>query len=326
MKKYTNNKGISLPLAVWLARDEYNHDPRPNVVSVTGLLKSTRSIILASRVPKGEGIPDVSMLLAARMGTALHNAIESAWVNNYANSLAALGYPKKVIERIRINPTEVKKGDIPIYLEKRSERQLGKWIISGQFDMVCDGFVMDVKSTGCSAYTQRYKDEDYILQGSIYRWLNQDIINRDQIKMQMIFKDWSLIASYSQKNYPPMPVHEYSLNLKPMHEIEAFISKKLADIEKYWDADEKDIPLCTNKELWVRDTTWKYYAKVDSKKASKVFRGDAAKQEAYVHLQGKGKGFVKEHKSAPNACLYCPAAPECSQAKKYIREGILKVG
>lgn len=321
VKKYTNNKGISLAMAVWLARDEYNHDPRTNVISVTSLLKSTRSQILASRLEPGEGIPDVSMLLAARLGTSLHNAIESAWVDNYEQGLAALGYPKKIIAKVKINPETVEKGDIPIYLEKRSERQVGKWIVSGQFDLVCDGFIMDVKSTGVATYLATYKDEDYIKQCSIYRWLNPEIVTKEHLKIQFIFKDWSLIASYSNPKYPPLPVHEYTLPLMSIADTEMFIRNKLRDIEKYWDAPEAMIPECTDRELWVRSSVWKYYGKLDAKRATKTFDNPG---DANLFMATKGKGYVKEVKGTPTACTYCSAASKCGQFARYVKEGIIK--
>lgn len=321
VKRYTNNKGISLAMAVWLARDQYHHDPRPNVISVTSLMKSTRSIILASRLEAGEGIPDISMLLASRLGTSLHSSIESAWVDNYQDGLSALGYPQKIIDRIKINPEIVEKGDIPIYLERRSERQVGKWIISGQFDLVCDGFIMDVKSTSVQVYLGGYKDEDYIKQCSIYRWLNQDIVTKDHLKIQFIFKDWSLIASYSNPKYPAMPVFEHTLPLMPLHQVERFISEKLAELEKYWYAPESEIPECTDKELWIRASTWKYYGKLDAKRATKTFDNPG---EANVFMATKGKGFVKEVKGTPTACTYCSAPSKCGQYAKYVQEGLIK--
>lgn len=320
-RRYTNNKGISLAMAVWLARDEYQHDERSNVLSVSSLLKSTRSIILTSRLEAGEGIPDISMLLASRMGTSLHNSIESAWVNNYQEGLTALGYPKKIIDLIRINPEQVEPGQIPIYLEKRSERKVGKWIISGQFDMVCDGFIMDVKSTSVQAYLGKYKDDDYIKQCSMYRWLNTDIITKDHLKIQFIFKDWSLIASYSNPNYPSMPVFEHTLPLMELSATEQYIRNKLRDIEQYWDAPESVIPECSDKELWVRSSVWKYYGKLDAKRATKSFDNPG---DANLFMATKGKGFVKEIKGNPTACTYCNAAPKCGQYAKYKQEGIIK--
>lgn len=73
MKKLTNNKNIPLVLAVWLGDDNYAYDSRPNVISVTTLLKSTRQIILSRRLPADTAnTQDVSERIASALGQALH--------------------------------------------------------------------------------------------------------------------------------------------------------------------------------------------------------------------------------------------------------------
>ena len=47
---YTNRGNISLPIAVWLASDDYDLHFNPKIVSVTELLQPLRSIILIRRV------------------------------------------------------------------------------------------------------------------------------------------------------------------------------------------------------------------------------------------------------------------------------------
>ena len=138
MKKLTNNKNIPLVLAVWLGDDNYAYDTRPNVISVTTLLKSTRQIILSRRLPADTAnTQDVSERIAAALGQALHAGVEHAWLNNAPKILEALGFPATAINKILINPepAQIKPDSICIYFEKRSERQLGKWIVSGQFDI-----------------------------------------------------------------------------------------------------------------------------------------------------------------------------------------------
>lgn len=325
MHKYTNNKGISLPMAVWLANDSYAHDSRPNVISVSSMLKSTRQLVLRSRLKPGDSTEDLSMLIASRMGTAIHEAIEKAWVENYRESLAAIGYPAKIIDRLRINPETVEKGDIPIYLEGRTEREVGGWIVSGQYDMICDGFITDVKSTGVSTYLKKYKDEDYILQCSLYRWLNQDKVTREQLKIQYLFKDWSLIESFRNKDYPPLPLLEYTLPLMSIHDTERFVQDKFTELAKYWSVPEAELPKCTNKELWIRDAKWKHYATISSKRASPGGTFDT-KHEAQAFMLNKGKGIIKEVTGTPMACLYCDVKNKCSQYAGFIQHGVIKIG
>lgn len=117
-----------------------------------------------------------------------------------------LGYPESVIERVIINPEpeELQSNSIPVYLEQRVEKKLGPFTISGQFDLVLDGELNDYKSTGVYGFMNGSNDEKYRIQGSIYRWLNPQIITSDCMCIQYIFTDWSgLRASIEKaKGYP----------------------------------------------------------------------------------------------------------------------------
>ena len=167
MKKFDNPQGISLPMAVWLARDEYQHDERTNVISVTTLLKSTREIVLSARVPQGDCLIDIATLLPSRLGTSIHNSIEKAWTENHTQAMMDLGMPPGLIKRVKVNPESPEPDDICVYLEKRNERTVGNWIVSGQYDIVFNGQVQDVKSTSVFSYMSGVKADDYIRQTTL---------------------------------------------------------------------------------------------------------------------------------------------------------------
>ena len=193
--EYTNHSNLPLSISVWLAQDDYDHDTRENVISATSLIKPLKQLIMSSRVEDSTK-EDVVGLIPSRMGSAIHNGIESAWKNNYKENLAKLGYPKRVIERVRVNPSEDElKNDpdiIPVYLEIRSEREVDGFIISGKFDFIGDGRLEDFKSTSVYTFMSGSNDEKYILQGSIYRWLNHDKITRHDMAIQFILKKVAL--------------------------------------------------------------------------------------------------------------------------------------
>ena len=102
--RYANVGEVPLALAVFLASDFYDFSDDATEVSATALLKPIRQIILPSRVPAGEGLVNLSDMMASRMGTAIHSGIEKAWTENHVNAMQALGLPKRVIDRIKINP------------------------------------------------------------------------------------------------------------------------------------------------------------------------------------------------------------------------------
>ena len=317
---YTNKYNIDLPLAIWLSQDSYDHDPRPNLISATSILKPLRAIVLGLQ-HQGSSDTDISDLVASRMGTALHDSIETAWTNpeKLKEALTSLSYPKKVVENIRVNPTELNDGDIPIYLERRSEKELNGIIISGKFDFVSDGMVQDFKSTGSWSYIKQTNTDKYILQGSIYRWLNQDIITNDLMKIHFIFTDWSAANARKSKDYPPSRLLSQTLNLMSVDATERYLRDKIAEIHRLVPLGQDSLPECTAEDLWQDPPVYAYYKKIGGTKSTKNF---TTYHEAHARLLADGStGEIVTRPSMAKACSYCNAKLVCNQRKDLINRG-----
>lgn len=314
---YTNTSNIPLPLAVFLATDHYDYVP--GVISATSLLKPIRQLILADRLSSEDNLVELSDMVSSRMGTAIHTAIEQAWLNP-TKALKSLGYSDDIIQRIKVNPTTVEENDIPVYMEKRSFKKVGNHTISGKFDFVAEGKVHDFKSTSVYGYLNQSNASKYILQGSLYRWLNPDIITKDEMLIHYIFTDWSKAESLRNSNYPKARVHSQKYNLLGLDEIEQFVKDKLELYDSMKHQQEKDIPYCTDEELWRKPTVWKYYKNANATRATKNFDNPS---EAYALQQTSGVGEVREVKGTVSACKYCPAFLLCSQKDELINSGDL---
>lgn len=315
---FSNNNNVPLPLAVWLAADDYDFIGGKNKISATSLIKPTRRFILGGRVPVAERDLDVSDFIASRMGHAFHDSIESAWKNHYKTSLKKLGYPDHVIEAVRINPDPLNQepNTIPVYLEQRSEREVNDFTISGKFDMAIEGELYDTKSTSVYSYILGSKDQDYIKQGSIYRWIDRERLTGDHIHIQHIFTDYSRAAAKTQKNYPPSRLVNTTYELMSLSDTEDFIIQRTNEIKKYWKSPDEEIPYCTDEELWRSAPKYKYFSdpsKLDGR-STKNF-DDLA--EANKHRAEKGKGVVITELGKVKACSYCPAFKICKQKDNY---------
>lgn len=324
--QYSNSTNISLALAVMLASDSYDYEP--NVISATSLMKSTRSYLLSKRVPNEERVTDISSLVASSIGTAIHDAMEKAWLNNPAKTLQDLGYPKKVYENILVNPTqeqlESNPSALPVYLERRSYADILGDKTSGKFDIIIDGVIQDLKTTSVWTYIYQSKVEDYITQLSIYRYLNQDIVTKDYGLIHYIFTDWSATAAKRTKDYPVSRVLTQKFPLMSVEETEKYVTKRIMNIQKYAASPESELPLCTPKELWQGDTVFKYYKYPERPKAQA--RNFNSLAEASLHMANQGDvGIIKEVKGEAKACLYCSAISLCSQAQSLITSGELKL-
>lgn len=323
--RLTNIHSLSLPLAVWLLTDEYDYINEPNYISATSLLKSTRQLVLARRVDQEERELDISAFLASRMGTAIHDSIEKSWTSNGTQAMKKLGYPDHIADNIVVNPTQeqlaANPNTIPVWMEQRAMRKIvvdgQEFTIGGKFDMVLDGRLFDAKSTSVYSYLLGRKDTDYSMQGSIYRWLNPELITSDHIYIQFIFTDWQKARARNDANYPQTKALEYPVEMLSVEDTETFIRSKIREIIKYRNAPDEQIPYCNDKELWRGETVYKYYAdpnKTDGR-ATKNFDDKA---EAFAHLAAKGnKGVVLAVVGDARACEFCPAFNVCKQKDQF---------
>ena len=336
MKKFSNKEKISLSLAVWLAEDQYDHVADPMHISATALLKSPKQIVLAGRVPApspGTAIDDlmledISDRVSSAMGTALHNGIENAWRHNYQQSLRDLGYPERVIERIILNPKpeDLVENSIPVYLEKRVEKKLGPFRISGKFDIVIDGQLDDYKSTGVYSFMTGTNDNKYRLQGSIYRWLNPELITNSFMNIQYIFTDWSKLRASieAEKGYPKSRVVTHLIELMSIEETERWIKSKLQAVWDIKDLPENKMPDCTPEDLWQKPAVYKYYKNPENTKRSTANFDDYYLANERLVADGS-IGIIKEVAGQVKACEYCAAFEVCQQKEIYLANNMLVI-
>lgn len=322
--RFANVSEVPLALAVFLASDYYDYSDDPTEISATTLLKPIRQIILPSRVPPGDGMVNLADMMNSRMGVAIHDAIEKAWMTNYVRAMQSIGLPQRVIDRVRINPKaeELTEDIIPIYLEQRLKRKIGKWTITGKFDFIGEGRVQDFKSTSTFTYTKQTNGEKYTQQGSIYRWLDSNLITQDEMDIHYIFTDWKPAMAKSDANYPPKRFLKQSFPLMSLAETEAFIRRKIALIEQYWDAPEEEIPQCDDAELWRSEPVFKYY-KNPQKTARSTKNFDTRQEATLRYIEDGSVGLVKEVPGQVTACKYCPAFAVCSQKDQLVACGDL---
>ena len=313
----TNKEDVPLVLAVWLAHSDYDFNPDERTISATSILKPIKQIVLERR--GGEKKADVIDLLAAAYGSTLHSGIENAWLSNkLPETLSSLGIPEKQINRVRVNPEEPEEGAVNVFLEKRSEKEIQGWKISGKFDCVINGHLFDNKSTSVWTYIYGSRVEEYKSQCSIYKWLNPDLITDDTFSINYIFTDWSKQDAIKKKSegYPSRRLIEAKYELYPKEFVEGYLIKKLDLVKKYLNAPEEDIPRCTNEDLWRGPAKYKYYSD-STKTAGKATRTFDNREEAYTFMGTKGKGIVIESLGEPRRCKYCNCYDICGQRREY---------
>jgi len=309
----TNKANVPLSMALWLADDDYDYDDDPYTISATTLLKPMKAIILARQNKDLIKTGDIQSVAASRIGTAMHDAIEATWRKpDLSERLQKIGVPARVADQIIVDPTpeQVKAGCIPVYMEKRSYKQVGKYKISGKFDMIMNGKLEDYKSTGTYTYEKGTNNTKYPQQGSLYRWLNPELITEDFMAICFFFTNWMAGKTYDS-NYPQFKVMGKDFNLDTIENTEAFVIKQLAEIDRLMPLGQDDMPVCTREELWQGPGEWKYYKKPGAKRATKNFANPG---EANDRLIADGSvGEVIHFPDKPTGCTYCDVNTLCQQ-------------
>ncbi|MEA2037095.1 MAG: hypothetical protein U9O94_06275 [Nanoarchaeota archaeon] len=324
MRKYTNIHDISPALAVFLLYDDYDHDSRLNTLSATGLLKSTRQMVLIHQNKTADKQIDISDLVASRMGSALHDGCEKAWKDPKAlkEAVKLWGVSPTVFAKIKINPEKVNEGDIPVYIEQRHEKKIKGWNISGKYDLVLDGTLNDYKSTSCWGYIYDSNAAKYSLQGSIYKWLNPEKITSDYININFIFTDWSAVKARQDRTYPQLRVITKKYPLMSIEDTEQWIMNKLIVMDSLKDSPQESLPECSKEELWATDTVYKYYK--NPSKLSRATKNFSTMDEALTRKASDGDvGIIKTVPGQVKACRYCPVIDLCTQAQQLKAEGRL---
>lgn len=331
MKKLTNDHQIDLPIAVWLLQNGYysgaDKAPPGELLSVTTLLKPTRQLILQRLVDMEQETMDVSDMIASRMGHGLHDSVERAWTEgDWQGAMKRLHYPQKIIDQVKINPDPktVTEDDIPIYLEQRGFKEIGGIVLTGQLDFSINGAYRDVKSTSTFSYTSGSKDEDYRLQGSMYRLIMPEMIWKDQMRIEFIFTDWLKYRAKQDPSYPQARVAHKEFPLFSVSETEEWVLDKVDHIKQNakFAKNQDKLVRCTDKELWKQPDSYKYYSNPETaKKGGRCTKRFENLADAVTYKDSKGKGVVVTEKGEVKACEYCPAFSVCEQRKEYFPDG-----
>jgi len=290
---FTNNYGLPIPIAIWLSHNTYQQDEDENVISATTLLKSVRQIVLGRRYKESTKVVDVMDLAASKIGAAIHASVEAAMEPDTFIKLAQ--------DNFGIKPKE-------FHSEIRTKKEINGYVISGQFDIVYAGTVLDIKSTSTWKYILDSGD-DYIKQMSIYKWLNPELITNPNGYICYIFTDWSKAKARMDTKYPQQRImwKEFVLD----ENIEEWIDRKTRAIKAAESLPDNDLPFCTSEERWEKPTVWKYYKGASRERATKVYDNE---YEAYERMKKDG-GAVVEIKGESTGCMYCSYSNICNQYK-----------
>ena len=280
--KYTNKYNFPDYVQQWLKFDEYDYDP--DTISATTLLQPPRAYAL--QVQNYDNLEiDFSDIIPSRYGTAIHDSIEKVKLNNCIQ-------------------------------EKRLRTLIDEMVVTGKFDImkeITKGVfkLVDVKSTSVWTFIYGSKDEEYIKQLSIYRYLGHmngyNVLQNAEIFM--IFTDWSNARAKEDEKYPQTRIKIVDLKLWDINKTRNYIKERVKLLTNTANMEQKDMPKCTDEELWAKETKWAVLQR--GKKVA--IRLCDSKLEADKLVKERLGMCVEERKGMAKRCKYCSARKFCDQ-------------
>jgi hypothetical protein len=293
--KYTNRHNFPEFVQQWLEFDEYDYNP--DTISATTLMAPAKAYGLKKQHWDDLEI-DIADLIASRYGTAIHDSVEKVKLKDCLQE------------------------------ERLKKEMLGK-MITGKFDILhqisqANGKpvyeLIDVKSTSVWSVVYNSKEEDYIKQLSIYRYLatenGYEVVG--DAKIWMVFTDWSSAKAKKDPDYPQARLYIKEIKLWTPKETEEWIEQRINDLEDAANRPQEEMQDCTDKELWAEEDKW---AIMKEKRISAVKLHDT-EEEAKKHLETlDDKHSIVHRPGKVKRCKYCTASKFCKQYERMIQEG-----
>ena len=284
--KITNKFNVPATLMALASDDQYSKGESD--YSVTEILSPPRINRLRKK-HYTELTSDVSEMLWMLLGTALHVVAERSVVDGHTN-------------------------------EERLFWTIDDIILSGAIDLQRndhDGTVItDYKFT--SAWSLMNDKPEWEQQQNIYRYIYEKVKKTPVKGLQIcaFIRDFSRRKAQTDSSYPQATIQVIEIPMWTMEQTEAYIKARIelhreSKVNADWD---EELPLCSEEERWMRDTT--YAVKKDGRKSAvRVFDTEAEAQELLATMTAKDKAFVEVRKGEAVRCTgnYCGVAKWCSQ-------------
>lgn len=275
----TNHLNLPEQIVNAVRKDDYNNN---GTYSATTLLKDPKEIILFNR-HKDEITEDVSEHVYSLLGTSVHYILEKA-----------------------------EEGENQ-FKEERLYYKFGNDTISGKFDF----YDMEEEMLGDYKVTTVYKyllgdNEHYRFQLLTYAYLlRKNGFPCKGGRIYQIFRDWQRSKAKFDKSYPQKPVNIITFRFydKDFTYIENEIQQRLANIHKYEDFEDDNIPICSKENRWATDDKFAVMKK-GRKSAMRVLN---SKEEAEEWMKNNGGEFIQERPAESRKCVdYCSCCEFCN--------------
>lgn len=281
--KIVNNSGVPEVLFNALKHNWYTGEGEKRDWSVTELLDPVKVSILKKRYDD-DIEKDALENLWSLMGSAMHIVLEKGSMDK--EHLGLLVEKRLGMDILGKHIT----GGMDIYDQK------DKCIIDFKFQTVWNWIYLDDHIDNLKFQLNAYR---ILLKANGY-----DV---EKMKVIFVFRDWREYEISRIRDYPDTQFKELDIEVIPDEEMMKLLEEKVANLEKYKDTPDDEIPICSKEERWQKEDSWKIMYK---NKAIKTFYTE---QEAIDFVNEKHYGEIRYTQEMPKRCpKYCAGRDYCN--------------
>lgn len=148
--------------------------------------------------------------------------------------------------------------DGTVISEKRFFARMNGWTVSGAVDLIEGTTLIDYKVTSVYTYIYKSRIEEWTAQGNVNRWLaaQNGLTTIDKMENILILRDWAK-RDAGRKDYPQVQIVTQPLEVWPIEKAEAYVRERVLLHQKARGSEDKDMPACTDDEMWINEKTGK---------------------------------------------------------------------
>lgn len=289
---YTNELGLPQP---FVEAVKSKHTYKPNRYSVTEVLGGTCEAVLKRR-HQSEVTEDVSSMLWAVLGTAVHKVLESA----------------------QSAPEQHQEQWLCVSIDNDGER----YELSGIPDLYDEatGTVTDWKVT--SVWHIQFKDfESWRKQTLIYCWMLQQVgFEAWNGEIVAMLRDHSMRKAKTDRDYPSHPVVQmgWEFTNADTEQVEQEIRDWFSEVRQQEQVPDDELVPCPESARWYKPGKWAVMEK-GRKRAIKLHDSEESAQQHTDRLLNETKGrkvYIEYRQGEDTKCQsYCPVAQFCPHGK-----------
>jgi len=196
-------------------------------------------------------------------------------------------------------------------IEERAIVEIDGFKIGGQLDYaVSDDTLWDYKLTSVWAAKDGAKPE-WIQQLNCYRYMASKYgVVFTKMVIVALFRDWSKREAARNSDYPQQQAAVLEIPLWSDADVEKWLSERIAMHE----AANKELPLCTDEDVWAKPEKWAVMKK-GGKRALKLHDTEAAAKEHAANQSGLDIEYRAGERLRCES--YCRVSQFCSQWKEF---------